>query len=111
MKIIEQLNKLPINKGEYLVLPNIDTPFFIIPMIVLEKKGVREGLRDGRSLFGKTWGENVTSGLGIGLITVIGIVISLGISFLIFMISPEAGIIVGVLLIGENALFASSFCM
>ena len=33
MKIIEQLNKLPINKGEYLVLPNIDTPFFIIPMI------------------------------------------------------------------------------
>jgi hypothetical protein len=33
MRIIEQLNKLPINKGEYLVLPNIDTPFFIIPMI------------------------------------------------------------------------------
>ena len=32
MKIIEQLNKLPINKGEYLVLPNIDMPFFIIPM-------------------------------------------------------------------------------
>ncbi|MDA1284687.1 MAG: hypothetical protein O3C61_07150, partial [Proteobacteria bacterium] len=32
MIIIEQLNKLPINKGEYLVLPNIDTPFFIIPM-------------------------------------------------------------------------------
>ncbi|MCH2420771.1 MAG: DUF6159 family protein [Candidatus Poseidoniia archaeon] len=36
--------------------------FFIIPMIVLEKKGIREGLRDSRSLFGKTWGENVTSG-------------------------------------------------
>ena len=82
--------------------------FFIIPMIVLEKKGVREGLRDGRSLFGKTWGENVTSGLGIGLITVIGIVISLGISFLIFMISPEAGIIVGVLLIGGLILWANT---
>ena len=82
--------------------------FFIIPMIVLEKKGVREGLRDGRALFGKTWGENVTSGLGIGLITVIGIVISLGISFLIFMISPEAGIIVGVLLIGGLILWANT---
>jgi hypothetical protein len=82
--------------------------FFIIPMIVLEKKGIREGLRDGRSLFGKTWGENVTSGLGIGLITVIGIVISLGISFLIFMISPEAGIIVGVLLIGGLILWANT---
>lgn len=32
MKIIEQLNKLPINNGEYLVLPKTDTPFFIIPM-------------------------------------------------------------------------------
>ena len=82
--------------------------FFIIPMIVLEKKGVREGLRDGRALFGKTWGENVTSGLGIGLITVIGIVISLGISLLIYMISPEAGIIVGVLLIGGLILWANT---
>lgn len=32
MKIIKQLNKLPINNGEYLVLPKTDTPFFIIPM-------------------------------------------------------------------------------
>lgn len=32
MRIIEQLNKLPINKGEYLVLPDIDKPFFVIPM-------------------------------------------------------------------------------
>ena len=32
MKIIEQLNKLPIKSGEYLVLPNINTPYFIIPL-------------------------------------------------------------------------------
>jgi len=82
--------------------------FFIIPMIVLEKKGVREGLRDGRALFGKTWGENVTSGLGIGLISLIGIVISLGISFLIFMISPMLGITVGVILVGILILWANT---
>ena len=82
--------------------------FFIIPMIVLEKKGIREGLRDGRSLFGKTWGENVTSGLGIGLISLIGIAISLGISFLIFMISQMLGIIVGVILVGILILWANT---
>jgi hypothetical protein len=82
--------------------------FFIIPMIVLEKKGIREGLRDGRSLFGKTWGENVTSGLGIGLISLIGIAISLGISFLIFMISPMLGITVGVILVGILILWANT---
>jgi hypothetical protein len=32
MKIIEQLNKLPIKSGEYLVLPNLATPYFIIPI-------------------------------------------------------------------------------
>lgn len=32
MKIIKQLKKLPINDGVYLVLPNMENPFFIIPM-------------------------------------------------------------------------------
>jgi hypothetical protein len=32
MKIIEQLNKLPIRSGEYLVLPNLSTPYFIVPL-------------------------------------------------------------------------------
>jgi hypothetical protein len=32
MRIIEQLNKLPIRTGHYLVLPNIDTPYFIMPV-------------------------------------------------------------------------------
>jgi hypothetical protein len=82
--------------------------FFIIPMIVLEKKGIREGLRDSRSLFGKTWGENVTSGLGIGLISVFGIIVSLLISYLVFMISPIAGIITAAALIGILILWTNT---
>ena len=82
--------------------------FFIIPMIVLEKKGIREGLRDSRSLFGKTWGENVTSGLGIGLITLVGIIVSLLIGYLVFMISPIAGIIIAVALIGILILWTNT---
>ena len=82
--------------------------FFIIPMIVLEKKGIREGLRDSRSLFGKTWGENVTSGLGIGLITLVGIIVSLLIGYLVFMISPITGIIIAVALIGILILWSNT---
>ena len=44
------------------------TTFFIIPMIVLEGKGVRDAFNSSKSLFTKTWGENITSGLGVGLI-------------------------------------------
>ena len=82
--------------------------FFIIPMIVLEKKGIREGLREGRSLFGKTWGENVTSGLGIGLITLVGIIISLLIGYLVFMISQIAGIVITIALIGILILWTNT---
>ena len=82
--------------------------FFIIPMIVLEKKGVRDGLREGRSLFGKTWGENVTSGLGIGLITLVGIIISQLIGYLVFMISQIAGIVITIALIGILILWTNT---
>tara|TARA_B100000902_G_scaffold195038_1_gene186362 strand:+ start:3792 stop:4766 length:975 start_codon:yes stop_codon:yes gene_type:complete len=33
MRIIEKLNKLPIRAGDYLVLPNLETPYFVIPLI------------------------------------------------------------------------------
>ena len=83
--------------------------FFIIPMIVLEKKGIGDGLRGGRALFGKTWGENVTSGLGIGLISLVGIVFSLAVAGLIFFtISPIVGIIVAVALIGIIVLWTNT---
>ena len=77
-------------------------------MIVLEKKGVGDGLRDGRALFGKTWGENITSGLGIGLITLFGIIVSLLIGYLIFMISPIAGIVIAAALIGILILWTNT---
>ena len=44
------------------------TTFFIIPMIVLEDKGVRDAFNSSKGMFVKTWGENITSGLGVGRI-------------------------------------------
>tara|TARA_B110001454_G_C12610358_1_gene388428 strand:- start:199 stop:891 length:693 start_codon:yes stop_codon:yes gene_type:complete len=82
--------------------------FFIIPMIVLEKKGIREGLRDGRSLFGKTWGENVSSGLGIGFLTLIGIVFSIIIGLLVMSFSSTAGIIIMITMIGFTILLCNT---
>ena len=82
--------------------------FFIIPMIVLEKKGIGEGLRDSRALFRKTWGENVVSGLGIGFMSIIGIVISVIIGFLVMSFSPIAGIIIMITMIGLTILLCNT---
>jgi hypothetical protein len=42
--------------------------FFIIPHLVIEGQGIGDALRSSKDMFFKRWGENVVSGLGIGMI-------------------------------------------
>lgn len=62
--------------------------FFIIPHLVIEGKGVKDSMTASKSMFFKTWGENVTSGLGIGLITGL-------FAFLIIIVTVVMGVALG----------------
>ena len=42
--------------------------FFMIPHMIIEGKGIVDSLKSSKKIFLKTWGENITSGLGIGFI-------------------------------------------
>ena len=42
--------------------------FFMIPHMIIEDQGIGDSLKSSKNMFFKTWGENITSGLGIGLI-------------------------------------------
>lgn len=42
--------------------------FFMIPHMIIEGKGLGESLKSSKQMFFKSWGENITSGLGIGII-------------------------------------------
>jgi len=42
--------------------------FFMLPHLIIEGKGLGEALKSSKSTFFGTWGENITSGLGIGLV-------------------------------------------
>lgn len=42
--------------------------FFMIPHMILENQSLGESLQSSKSMFHKSWGENITSGLGINLI-------------------------------------------
>ncbi len=50
------------------------TTFLVLPFVVLEGAGVKDGVRRSVELFRRTWGENVAGGAGIGLI---GFILSL----------------------------------
>ncbi len=42
--------------------------FFVVPMIVIERKGAIESISDSTAMVKKTWGQQVVSGVGYGLI-------------------------------------------
>ena len=42
--------------------------FFMIPHMIIEGQGLGESLESSKKMFRNSWGENITSGLGIGLI-------------------------------------------
>ncbi|HJM44499.1 MAG TPA: DUF6159 family protein, partial [Candidatus Poseidoniaceae archaeon] len=71
--------------------------FFMIPLIVIEGKSIRESMKDGKEMMTKTWGTNIASGLGIEFIgfcfiilaVLTGVVIGMGLGVL-------PGIVVGV---------------
>lgn len=42
--------------------------FFVVPLIVIERKGALESISDSTAMVKKTWGQQVVSGVGYGLI-------------------------------------------
>jgi hypothetical protein len=42
--------------------------FFVIPVMILEEKGVIAAIRESMGLFKRTWGENIVGSIGLGLV-------------------------------------------
>jgi hypothetical protein len=74
--------------------------FFMLPHLILEGQPVGQSLKSSKNMFFRTWGENITSGLGIGLVGfLMGIplvVVTIGLTVAI----GPAGLLVGAILLG-----------
>lgn len=42
--------------------------YFVVPIIIIERKGAFEAIGDSKDLLAKTWGKQIVSGLGYGII-------------------------------------------
>ena len=73
------------------------TTFFVVPMIVLDKIGIGESMSKSEQLFEHTWGEDVVSSVGTGIINIlvclliVVICLPLGV-FFVNQTSEEVGI-------------------
>ena len=74
--------------------------FFMIPHMIIEGKGLGESLKSSKAMFYKSWGENITSGMGIGLITGFFVIVIAVLSFgMMIVLGPLwfVGLIIGAL--------------
>ena len=74
--------------------------YFVVPIVVAEGLGPIAAIRSSGSLFKRTWGEQVTSNIGFGILGVIAALIGALPAILVAAVSLPVGIAVGVATVG-----------
>jgi hypothetical protein len=84
------------------------TTFFVIPIIVLEKNGVFESMKESPELFKKTWGENIVASMGTGIINFL-VILFIIIICLPLLLLGEIGLALGFIIIVAGITLSSLF--
>ena len=74
--------------------------FFMIPHMILEGQSVGDALKSSKSTFFATWGENITSGLGIGLVAFLVGVPLVAVTLGLTAVAGPVGLFFGAIAIG-----------
>ncbi len=74
--------------------------FMVVPILIIEGVGPIKAIKRSGSLFKRTWGEQVVSNFGFGIISFLAIVVAAIPAVLVGMVSPVAGIVLGVMTVG-----------
>ena len=74
--------------------------FFMIPHLILEGQSVGDALQSSKRTFYSTWGETITSGLGIGLIGFLIAVPLLAVTLGLTVVAGPVGLFFGAIAIG-----------
>ena len=89
--------------------------YFVVPLIVIERRPLGDAFKTSISLFRRTWGEQVVGNFGLGIVAFLAYLVAAGIIVLLFLaLSPLGGVgiavtsIIGVVLvIGVALVFAT----
>ncbi len=80
--------------------------FFVIPLIVIEHRGIGDSFKTSLGLLRKTWGEQVVGNFGLGLLqlgaTLLAVLIGAGLTLMLSVLGDAGavlGIVIGVVLV------------
>lgn len=74
--------------------------FFVVPILIVEGVGPIEAIKRSKSYFTRTWGEQLVSGFGFGIIRMIALLPAIAAGAILGSISPVAAVIVVIPLAG-----------
>jgi hypothetical protein len=72
--------------------------FLVLPLIVLENVSVGAAIKESASMFKRTWGENVIGQGGIGVITLLAILVAAPVALVLFATGVTALIVAAIVL-------------
>jgi hypothetical protein len=72
--------------------------FFIIPVLIYEKKGVASSIRRSASLFKQTWGETLIGSFGFGIVFFLLALLGILPIILGYFLGETTGVIIGVII-------------
>ncbi len=69
------------------------TTYFVVPVMIFEKRGPRESMKSSTALISRTWGESLAAAAGVGITVMLLGVGGLAFPILGFLISPTAAVV------------------
>ena len=79
-----------------------------VPIIIDQGTGPITSLKASAGLFKKTWGENLISQAGLGLLGFLSMLVGVGVAVALVFVAPIVGIVVGVVWIAASAVLFSA---
>ncbi len=67
--------------------------YFIVPVMIFEKRSLRDSVRQSTALIAKTWGESLVAVAGIGAFTMLLVIPGLALPFIGLFISATAAVV------------------
>ncbi len=67
--------------------------YFVVPVMIFEKRGARESMASSTKLITRTWGESLVAAAGVGIIIMLLGIGGLAFPIIGFLISPTAAVI------------------
>ena len=89
--------------------------FFVVPLIVIEHRGIADSFKTSLSLLRRTWGEQVVGNFGLGLMqfgaTLLAVLIAVGLGLVLSLLGTAGivlAVVIGIVLVaGVTLLFAT----